>query len=246
MKEKELLYFKKRQKQNDLKFFNRFPSFDFSGKTILDFGCGHGSLSIDLALRGAYKVLGVDIDPKRIQFAKENLAVNYAHLNDVVEFKCVNVELIQNNYFDYIFSYAVFEHIINLDKSLSELKNKLKIGGKIITGFGPLYNSPWGDHNLSPIKLPWFHLIIGKKKLINNINKKRKKKLKHIYDAGLNGYSLKKILSILYNTNGLSVINLRTNVSYSPLAYLFKLLAIMPFLKEFFTFNIYCILKRTH
>ncbi|NDG87452.1 MAG: hypothetical protein EBY15_05845 [Gammaproteobacteria bacterium] len=38
----------------------------FSARRI---GCGHGSLSVDAAIRGAKRVVGIDTDPERIDFA---------------------------------------------------------------------------------------------------------------------------------------------------------------------------------
>jgi ribosomal protein L11 methyltransferase len=45
-------------------------------KTVLDVGCGSGVLSIAAALLGAEDVLGLDIDPKAITVARENVELN--------------------------------------------------------------------------------------------------------------------------------------------------------------------------
>jgi putative methylase len=46
---------------------------DIEGKTVIDFGCGSGRLSIGSLLLGAKKVIAVDIDKNVIKTAKENL-----------------------------------------------------------------------------------------------------------------------------------------------------------------------------
>lgn len=45
---------------------------DIKGKTIFDFGCGSGRLSIGSALLGAKTVVGIDIDKSSLKTAKEN------------------------------------------------------------------------------------------------------------------------------------------------------------------------------
>lgn len=49
---------------------------NFSGKEILDFGCGTGILSILASEVGGKSVLAIDNDPKAIENAKENFLLN--------------------------------------------------------------------------------------------------------------------------------------------------------------------------
>jgi ribosomal protein L11 methyltransferase len=55
-------------------------SLDLTGKTIVDFGCGSGILSIAALKLGAEKVIGIDIDPQALQASKAN-----AERNNVVD-----------------------------------------------------------------------------------------------------------------------------------------------------------------
>src|SRR5437667_9348732 len=51
------------------RFCRRFGGLlDIRGKTILDFGCGHGAMSFFLVQNGACRVVGVDEDQERIAF----------------------------------------------------------------------------------------------------------------------------------------------------------------------------------
>jgi ribosomal protein L11 methyltransferase len=49
---------------------------DFTGKTVLDMGCGTGVLGIFAAMKGAREVLAVDIDSWAYENAKENARLN--------------------------------------------------------------------------------------------------------------------------------------------------------------------------
>lgn len=49
---------------------------DLKGKTVVDFGCGSGILSLAALKLGAAKVIGIDIDPQALQASLENAKRN--------------------------------------------------------------------------------------------------------------------------------------------------------------------------
>jgi ribosomal protein L11 methyltransferase len=51
-------------------------SLDLSGKTVVDFGCGSGILSLAELKLGAEKVIGIDIDPQALQASLANAERN--------------------------------------------------------------------------------------------------------------------------------------------------------------------------
>ena len=51
-------------------------SLDLTGKTVVDFGCGSGILSLAALKLGAEKVIGIDIDPQALQASLENAKRN--------------------------------------------------------------------------------------------------------------------------------------------------------------------------
>jgi 2-polyprenyl-3-methyl-5-hydroxy-6-metoxy-1,4-benzoquinol methylase len=237
-------YFENERNNKNPIFLDRFPGIDFKDLNVLDLGCGQGAMVIDLAMKGAAQVVGVDINTAKIEFAKKKLETNFPELRKKITFRDTDFRMLCNDQFDIIISKASFEHIIDLDGLFNDIKNKLKIGGKLITGFGPLYNSPWGDHNRLNHKLPWGHLIFPTEHLIERLNRQRETKAKSIFDLGLNGYPLKKYKNLFYNTDGFKVIDFKTNVSNKVSMKLFKLASCIPMLQEYFTYNIYCILER--
>lgn len=58
-------------------------SHDFSGQTVLDFGCGSGVLGIVAALKGAHRVVCVDNDPQALTATNDNALRN--EVADVIQ-----------------------------------------------------------------------------------------------------------------------------------------------------------------
>ncbi|MCL2508930.1 MAG: class I SAM-dependent methyltransferase [Oscillospiraceae bacterium] len=243
LSEKDLEYFKKGETDNK-KFFERLNGEpDFTGLKVLDVGCGHGSLCIYAAERNAAKVVGLDIDERRINFANENLMRNYPHLQNCVEFKHCTVEELLERDFDLILSKDAFEHIIGPDDCLKEMARRLKHKGRILIGFGPLYNSPYGDHHGTKSMLPWGHLTRTKKSILKSANKNRDIKISSVYDLGLNMLPLREYKRLFYGS-GLDVKLFRVNANEKLISKVMTALSKIPFLTEYFSHNLYCILER--
>ena len=138
LEQKHIEYFNSGIPENK-KFWSRLSGKpNLNGKSILDFGCGHGSLCIDVANSGAKKVTGVDLNNELIDFANKNLERNYSQNKENVNFK--SSDLLSDNFsekFDIILSKDTFEHTLNLDKVLNKMYNLLNSGGKAYLGFGP-------------------------------------------------------------------------------------------------------------
>ena len=80
MKLHDIKYFEHGKIENK-KFWKRLGSIpDFKNKKVLDFGCGHGSLTLEIAALGAQKVIGIDLEIDLINFAQENLDQNFPAL----------------------------------------------------------------------------------------------------------------------------------------------------------------------
>jgi len=220
-----------------------------AGLKILDLGCGHGSLSVDMALRGAGMVTGIDINRCRIDFAIKNTQLRFPQLSHNLEFKCCDLRELPRNYtgYDAIVSYAVFEHVLDLEAVIKEITTRLKTGGKVFIGFGPLYNSPFGAHSRINRKLllniPWAHLFVPESLLVKMVNKKNGIKIKNIQDLGLNKFSLKQYERLLFNS-GLKIVYYKVNAGNSLLSELFSFMRRISLFKEFFSYNIYCILEK--
>ncbi len=107
-------------------------------ETALDLGCGSGFLAILLAKRGC-KVTAADVNPKAVEAAEKNAAMNF------VDIKIIESDLFQNIKYDFdliVFNppYLPFEPydlqwsggIDLIKKFLEDAKSRLKKDGKII------------------------------------------------------------------------------------------------------------------
>ena len=244
LEKKHTKYFESGTLENK-KFWDRLGGKpNFSEKSVLDFGCGHGSLCIDVASSGARKIIGVDLNKELIDFANSNLNHNYTIYKDRLYFK--SFDLLNENFtdkFDIILSKDTFEHTLNLDKVLKRMHDLLKPGGKAYIGFGPLYNSYNGDHYRTKTIFPWFHLLIPEKIIIRILNYKNKAKIQKIEDLGLNKCSFKDYQNY-FNNSPFNIKYFKKNCSNNPVAKIFNLISKIKLIEEYFTFNIYCILEK--
>ena len=242
--QKDVSYFNFQSIENT-KFWKRLGDKpNFKEKSVLDFGCGHGALSIEAAELGAKEVTGIDLEDEPLDFANKNLEKNYTKLKKNVEFKKLDIlKEKSSKKFDIIISKDTFEHTVNLDKVLKKMYALLHVGGRAYVGFGPLYNFYNGDHGRTGMILPWMHLIVSEKLIINRINKKKNIKINRIQDLGLSKYSLQEYENILKESN-FKIKLYKTNQSNHPVAKIFNLVSKIKIFKEYFTYNIYCILEK--
>jgi 2-polyprenyl-3-methyl-5-hydroxy-6-metoxy-1,4-benzoquinol methylase len=110
-----------------------------SGKTVLDVGCGVGSVDLYFAEKGA-KVLGIDISGRAIRIAKKSS--QNSDLSSKVKFKTMRFpNEIPNQKFDTIICLEVLEHLENDLYSLKRLKSLLNNHGVLILST-PSENAP--------------------------------------------------------------------------------------------------------
>lgn len=160
---------------------------DVRGARILDFGCGHGALSVTLAQAGAAQVLGIDLDEQRIEFANLNIQERYPELSGRVKFAAVNAFDLKDT-FDVIVSKDTFEHVSDPEALLAQLHRLLVPGGKLYMGFSPLYYSPFGDHGRTGLRLPWAHAVLPMPIVLRSAARVYHKPVTSLEDIGLNGW----------------------------------------------------------
>lgn len=111
------------------------------GNKIVDFACGNCSWNKD-----KLPVTGIDSSKRVLEYAKSTGKISEYYIDDVE-----NPTTVKDNEYDTAIITETLEHLINPKKSLTNIKNKLKVGGYI------LISVPY-DTNLSLWK-PMFSVL---------------------------------------------------------------------------------------
>ena len=206
-------------------------------------------MSIILAEKNAAHIIGLETNSSRTEFSNYNLKKNHPELSERISYICTDLDKIEDESFDIIISKDVLEHVIGLEEIIPKVTAKLKPGGHMILGWGPLWFSPFGDHGLSKkatgFKFPWFHLFMSERKLLKSVNIERakvgQKPVESIKEFGMNMEPFKKYKELIYSL-GLKVEYFETNNTNR-----FKFINKIPmpgFLTNYWIRTIYCKLTK--
>ncbi len=119
---------------------------ELDGKTVIDYGCGSGILTLAALLLGADKVYAVDIDPQAIDATRENLKRNGISEDKLVLGLPDQVKLPQA---DLLLANILAEPLRQLSESIA---NSVKSGGNLV--LSGLLNEQAAE--LSEIYQQWF------------------------------------------------------------------------------------------
>ncbi len=100
------------------------------GKLVMDFGCRAGTEAVEMAKRGARKVIGVDILDKQLCVARER-AVQHG-----VADRCLFTNRADERV-DVIVALDSFEHFADPAAILDVMRQAVKPGGCVLASFGP-------------------------------------------------------------------------------------------------------------
>lgn len=158
------------------------------GLSVLDFGCGHGALSLGACERGAARVTGIDLDRRRIGFARRHLPARYPQWADRLRFLDLDVTRLEEyGAYDVILSKDCFEHVEDLPGTLRHLHRLLRPGGRLLAGFSPLFHSPFGDHGRLGPRLPWLPAVLPDRLVLAMASRRQGRPIRRMADVGLNG-----------------------------------------------------------
>jgi SAM-dependent methyltransferase len=127
------------------------------GRTVLDYGCGTGGDALEMARRGARRVIGVDIFSKALTIAAQ--AAERANLAERCAFRTTVEEKV-----DAIVCIDCFEHFGDPAAVLRKMAELLNPGGTVFVSFGPPWLHPYGGHSFSVF--PWAHLLFTEQSLL--------------------------------------------------------------------------------
>lgn len=122
----------------------------------LDVGCGTGELAIALAKLGCKSVTGIDLIARNVNIATRNaerLGVSRATTFVVEDAHRWNAP----QRYDVVMSHEALEHISDPLAFLHWIRRLISPKGIAVLAFGPLFQSPFGDHmdGFFRVPIPW-------------------------------------------------------------------------------------------
>lgn len=217
---------------------------DFKGRAVLEIGCGTGRLAVDMAGAGAIRVDALDLDPDVIGFAQSNLREHHPELSSVVHFISGDTVDCPSEAYDLVVSKDSFEHVFDLRGLLREITRCLKPGGRLYAGFGPLYNSPTGDHGVALSRLPWGHVLTPRNRVLRRVNRHRADKISSLLELRNVNMLAYRDYCRLFGESGLRQIRWSVNQSDHWVSKILTVLRRIPVLTEYCTHNIYCVMEK--
>lgn len=239
----EVSYYRLTESWNE-KFWRRTNgSGGLTGAACLDLGCGVGSLTTDLVRLGAERAVGIDPDADRIRVARLAARAFHPDLADRVEYRALTIqELDGRAAFDVVVSRDTFEHIHDLPEVLREAARLLRPDGRVYVGFGPLYRSPFGDHGLLGLRVPWAHLLVAPTPAAPRFGSWPSRHRLDLLDRELNGLTLREIEAIV-ERSPFKVESLRVNVSDHPGMRLLNVARRAAVVRDYANVNVYAVLR---
>lgn len=214
-----------------------------AGAVCLDLGCGVGALTTDLVRLGAERAIGIDPDAERIRVARLAARAFHPDLADRVEYRAASIQELEGQAaFDTVVSRDTFEHIHDLPGVLRDVARLLRPAGRMYVGFGPLYRSPFGDHGLLGLRLPWAHLLVAPTPDAPRFGGWPTRRRLDLLQRELNGLTFDEIEAII-ERSPLQVESLRVNVSEDLRMRLLSRARRLPVLCEYVTVNVYAVLR---
>jgi len=109
--------------------YRKFPP---SGRSWLDFGCGTGEITTQLAMLGASRVVGVDVTPGLLEMTRRRAELD--GVSDRVQLICGDIRSIEPQPVDIVLSFAVLHHLPDhLQEVIPAMRRWLKPGGIFIS-----------------------------------------------------------------------------------------------------------------
>jgi SAM-dependent methyltransferase len=196
-------------------------------KDVLDFGCGPGAEAVEIAERGARRVIGIDLRQHWL-----DLGVEHAAERGVAD-RCTFAREWKDPV-DLIVSLDSFEHFADPASILTHMRGLLRPGGKVLAAFGPTWFHPLGGHIYSVF--PFSHLMFSERALVRWRAMHKSDGATTIAESGLNKMTIRRFIRL---------------VEASPLRFAsFELLPIRPLrlianrvTREFTTAAVRCVLE---
>lgn len=161
---------------------------DIVDRDVLDFGCGPGVEAVEMAQRGARRVIGLDLREKWLRQAEARAAAA-----GVAE-RCVFTNKWQEPV-DVILSIDSFEHFADPAAILQSMRRLLKPDGVVLVSFGPPWYHPLGGHIYSVF--PFAHLVFTESALVRWRSTFKTDRARSIAESGLNQMTVRRFEQLI-------------------------------------------------
>ncbi len=140
------------------------PAVELVGRDVADVGCGLGDKTCAAAAAGAGNVVGIDLDPEKLARARALARrAGAAHAGFAVG-SATRLPLADHAW-DVILLLETIEHVDDPAAVLAECRRVLRSGGRLVVSFPP-YRSPWGAHLFQHVAIPWAHLLLPEREVL--------------------------------------------------------------------------------
>lgn len=220
--------------------------------SYLDVGCGTGRLSVGLSLLGVEDITGVDLLERDIATATaiartlpDGARPHFVHADGRTG---------GDREYDVVIALAVMEHVSSPRQFLERIHALLKPEGRAFVSMTP-FHGPLGDH-MSPffrIQIPWRGVLFSEQAILRLRNECFRpstpaRRYREI-EGGLNLMTISEYLRSI-RLAGLEVVTHRFDPHFRhyrklwPLAPLSWVVTRIPKVRDYFTFNVYSVLRR--
>jgi predicted nicotinamide N-methyase len=225
---------------------------EVEGRSVLTLGRGAGDLGIEVARRGARRVMAIDMVMPRMQLSEVRLEEEEEEEGGrlPVEIRAFSGSLTElgDERFEVMLAVDAFREYgaersgRHLDALVSEMSSHLEDRGLLAVELRPPWKAPYGGSVDS--RLPWAHLIFPESVVLEEYRRAHSGSSARTFDdLKVNRITLARFRQAM-KESGLECLSLETNVSDSRVVGAMRVLSRLTPLEEYFTQNVYGVWRR--